>query len=237
MKTEKIFIISLILFSFLFITNNIYSQSVTNPNCKCENCNCTNCTCQGDNCTCLMCSKSDYANIKNCKCENCSCTDCKCNGENCNCSKCKVNKSGSSSNINPQETIYGVLKNFSNDYDNLSGNIRERCCHKSEPDESGISNDTNMICTVSKEVIKNNPIRFSYLGKEYTFCSNGCLEKFKSEPVNYIKEVLVCPVMGDEINSEFYTTHNGLKYYFCCKGCIKKFKEAPEKYLNGYQEN
>ncbi|MCX7833109.1 MAG: YHS domain-containing protein [Ignavibacteria bacterium] len=133
--------------------------------------------------------------------------------------------------------VKSLLSSLSNNYENISGNIRERCCHKSEIDGMNSISDSNLVCIVSKETIKSNPERFTYLGKEYTFCSKSCIEKFKSEPLNYIKEGLVCPVMGDEINPEFYTIHNGIKYYFCCKGCIKKFKEAPEKYINGYQEN
>jgi len=74
-------------------------------------------------------------------------------------------------------------------------------------------------------------VKFNYLGKEYTFCCPGCIEKFKSEPMNYIEGELECPVMGGQANSEMFTEYNGVKYYFCCEGCISKFNSDPEKYL------
>lgn len=42
-----------------------------------------------------------------------------------------------------------------------------------------------------------------------------------------------CPVMGDPIDSEVFTEHNGKRVYFCCKECIGKFEANPEKYLSG----
>ena len=40
-----------------------------------------------------------------------------------------------------------------------------------------------------------------------------------------------CPVMGEEIDPEVLTMHDGRKVYFCCKKCIPKFKDDPAKYL------
>ena len=40
-----------------------------------------------------------------------------------------------------------------------------------------------------------------------------------------------CPVMGGEINKEFYADHDGKRVYFCCQGCVETFKKDPEKYL------
>jgi YHS domain-containing protein len=42
-----------------------------------------------------------------------------------------------------------------------------------------------------------------------------------------------CPVMGDPIDSEVFTEHNGKRVYFCCKDCIAKFRANPDKYLSG----
>ncbi len=39
-----------------------------------------------------------------------------------------------------------------------------------------------------------------------------------------------CPVMGNPINPEIYTMHEGEKIYFCCPGCIGRFNANPEKY-------
>lgn len=41
----------------------------------------------------------------------------------------------------------------------------------------------------------------------------------------------LCPVMGGEINKEFFTDYNGMRIYFCCGGCDQTFKEDPEKYI------
>jgi YHS domain-containing protein len=50
--------------------------------------------------------------------------------------------------------------------------------------------------------------------------------------MNYIKEELKCPVMGEAASKDVNTVVDGVKYYFCCAGCIKKFEKNPEKYLN-----
>ncbi len=40
-----------------------------------------------------------------------------------------------------------------------------------------------------------------------------------------------CPVMGDPINPEVFTEHEGTKVYFCCKECIGEFQNDPAKYV------
>ena len=100
--------------------------------------------------------------------------------------------------------------------------------------------DTVKICPVSGETIdgsEGKPVTFNYLGKEYTFCCANCVEKFKKEPVKYIKDPIVCPVMGETADAENTSVYNGVTYYFCCKPCIKKFEKDPEKYKNGYKGN
>ena len=95
--------------------------------------------------------------------------------------------------------------------------------------------DSAGVCPVSGEKLdgaEGEPVKFTYLGKEYTFCCAGCVKKFKAEPVKYIKEELNCPVMGEPIDKEVSTVVDGVKYYFCCASCIKKFEANPSKYLN-----
>ncbi|MHC4599364.1 MAG: YHS domain-containing protein [Planctomycetota bacterium] len=46
-----------------------------------------------------------------------------------------------------------------------------------------------------------------------------------------LKAQVSCPVMGGEINRDFYADHNGKRVYFCCGGCDKEFAKNPEKYL------
>lgn len=40
-----------------------------------------------------------------------------------------------------------------------------------------------------------------------------------------------CPVMGGEINKEFYADYQGQRIYFCCPGCKEPFLKEPEKHL------
>jgi Cu+-exporting ATPase len=89
-------------------------------------------------------------------------------------------------------------------------------------------------CPVSGESLdgaEGDPVTYTYLGKEYTFCCAGCVKKFKAEPMNYIKDELTCPVMGEAASKDVSTVVDGVKYYFCCAGCISKFEKNPDKYL------
>ena len=49
------------------------------------------------------------------------------------------------------------------------------------------------------------------------------------EETGHIKQEK-CPVMGNPINPEIHTEHEGEKVYFCCPGCIGEFNANPEKY-------
>ena len=108
-------------------------------------------------------------------------------------------------------------------------------CTTKMGDSQGIVSDSVKTCPVSGEKIdgsEGEPVKFTYLGKEYTFCCSGCVKKFKSEPINYIKGEVLCPVMGEPIDKSVSTVYEGVKYYFCCNPCIKKFEKEPQKYLN-----
>jgi YHS domain-containing protein len=41
-----------------------------------------------------------------------------------------------------------------------------------------------------------------------------------------------CPIMGGEINKEFYADHEGQRVYFCCPGCKEPFLKEAEKHLS-----
>ncbi len=109
-----------------------------------------------------------------------------------------------------------------------------KCCDK-HGNAGGDSSVTGMTCPVSGEAIgEGQGIKVSYYGKEYTFCCEGCVAKFKKEPMDYIKEEINCPVMGEKIESkDVFVMHEGTKYYLCCKSCLKKFESDPDKYKNG----
>jgi YHS domain-containing protein len=98
---------------------------------------------------------------------------------------------------------------------------------------SGVT-DSAKLCPVSGEVLghEGEPVKFTYLGKEYEFCCAGCVKKFKAEPMSYIKTELTCPVMGEAASKDVSTVVDGVKYYFCCSGCIAKFEKDPKKYLD-----
>ena len=108
---------------------------------------------------------------------------------------------------------------------------------KKEGESQGMPSDTlktALICPVSGETIdgaEGEPVKLTYLGKEYTFCCNGCVKKFKTEPMKYIKEYFNCPVIGETAKKDVFTVVNGVKYYFCCEKCIAKFEKDPDKYL------
>lgn len=209
MKNKIIMTAIMLIFSLLFINNLTFSNNTDDPKCKYENCKCPDCKC-GDTCT---------ANFENCQ----GCKD----------GKCDMN--GKSS---------GEIKSGKCEMSNSStGEINERCCTKGSGQskvkntgEAQGTNDSTKICPVSGDQIgEGEGVTLSYLGKTYTVGCENCLAKFKAEPLNYIKEELLCPVMGEPVDKKISKVYNGTKYYFCCSPCIKKFNKNPEKYIQGYQ--
>lgn len=53
-----------------------------------------------------------------------------------------------------------------------------------------------------------------------------------TEATKYAAEQTHCPIMGGEINKDYFVEYNGKKVYFCCPGCEEKFNEDPEKYIS-----
>lgn len=48
----------------------------------------------------------------------------------------------------------------------------------------------------------------------------------------------VCPVLGNEVDSETeLVEYNGKYYGFCCPGCDTRFKKNPEKYSKNLNED
>ena len=45
------------------------------------------------------------------------------------------------------------------------------------------------------------------------------------------KGQILCPVMGNPIDKQYYADYQGKRIYFCCEGCIEEFKKDPEKYM------
>ncbi len=93
-------------------------------------------------------------------------------------------------------------------------------------------NDSALVCVVSGESIgKDKAIVFGYMGMDYNFCCEDCLESFKSEPIKFVKTELMCPIMNEPVKKNVSTIYEGTKYYFCCKMCIAEFNAEPSKYL------
>ncbi len=115
---------------------------------------------------------------------------------------------------------------------NLSGIV-------SDSTEDNQNQDVAVLtCPVSnKEFEQGTGVTFSYLGKDYEFCCQDCVDEFKSEPMSYIDGKLKCPVKGGAAKQNVYTEYDGVKYYFCCEGCESKFNSNPEKYKDGYKDS
>ena len=157
---------------------------------------------------------NSYSTEINCCCSSCECSSCQC-AETCckdlSCSGCDNNKC-----CNTPETM--------------------SCCNDESNHAGGVSTDSAMtVCVVTGESIsKGKELTYNYLGKDYAFCCEDCVESFKNEPIKYIKEDLSCIVMDEPVKKNISASYKGTKYYFCCKMCIGEFNDDPEKYLKKY---
>ena len=81
---------------------------------------------------------------------------------------------------------------------------------------------------------------YEYNGTTYTFCSDHCLEKFKTDPAAFAPAATeapagamdpVCGMSVDPSAGKPSCEYKGTTYHFCCSGCMDRFKAEPEKYL------
>ncbi|WP_431064758.1 YHS domain-containing protein [Methylotuvimicrobium sp.] len=78
---------------------------------------------------------------------------------------------------------------------------------------------------------------FHYNEKQYWFCCEGCLELFKTNPEQFLKEtsdLTVCPVCLAEkpINNTIKHRFNGTIFNFCrCPHCLDVFKEDQDYFI------
>jgi YHS domain-containing protein len=96
-----------------------------------------------------------------------------------------------------------------------------------------------------------------YRGKKYCFCSDGCKQKFDTEPERFLQKLperqapsapsgteappgmegtkdLVCGMSVDQGKAEaagLKTLYQEKAYYFCNEGCRKEFEKDPGRYL------
>lgn len=99
---------------------------------------------------------------------------------------------------------------------------------------------------------------YTYQGKTYYFCAVSCLEKFKANPGQFLKEVPadlislgkplpmmmsaqpapekseidpVCGMTVQPATAAGSYEYRGKKYYFCATRCLEKFRADPDYYL------
>lgn len=90
---------------------------------------------------------------------------------------------------------------------------------------------------VRLRISKEKSVIYTYNGKEYRFCCNGCLDIFKTDPEKYLEEIrnlVICPVCLKEKPMQWTTKidHEGMNIYFCrCPHCEDQFKKKPDYYI------
>ncbi len=105
--------------------------------------------------------------------------------------------------------------------------------------------DTMLDPVCGMSVDAGSELHYTYQGKEYYFCSEGCLASFKEDPEKYVEEPEehdetqpkdpVCGMSVDS-SSKLRFTYQGKEYYFCSEGCLASFKENPEQFLEKKEE-
>lgn len=86
-------------------------------------------------------------------------------------------------------------------------------------------------------ITKDKAVPYSYAGKEYHFCCQGCLDQFIAEPEKLLREtqgLIVCPTCLTEkpLNLTVNLEHEGNVLYFCrCPMCRDEFKKNPDYYI------
>jgi len=103
-------------------------------------------------------------------------------------------------------------------------------------------------CPVSGEKLggMGDPIVIQHEGREFRFCCEKCVKKFKSDSAKFIAQVDekiiaqqkasypldTCVVSGEELDEDAITVVvNNRLIRTCCKKCARKVKSSPEKFL------
>jgi YHS domain-containing protein len=93
-------------------------------------------------------------------------------------------------------------------------------------------------CPVTGETVAKTEAKgpVTYEGKEYYFCCNSCVEKFKADPAKFITKpdelkTVCCGGMAVDQKTAIKVTYKEKDYYFCSKECKEKFEKDPEAYL------
>lgn len=84
------------------------------------------------------------------------------------------------------------------------------------------------------KVSPETPFRTTYGEREYSFCSQHCLEQFRKDPAKFLKPpFFLDPVCGMSVqpDGEFRTLYEEREYIFCSRHCLSEFQEDPEKFI------
>ncbi|MEX2016303.1 MAG: YHS domain-containing protein, partial [Candidatus Hydrogenedentales bacterium] len=91
---------------------------------------------------------------------------------------------------------------------------------------------------------EKTPHRAVHARQTFYFCSAGCAQKFKADPIAALSKPAkveapeqasvidpVCGMTVDRKKTPHHAEHNGQTYYFCSAGCLDKFQANPEPIL------
>lgn len=84
---------------------------------------------------------------------------------------------------------------------------------------------------------KATGVAHNYRGREYYFCSRGCVDVFESNPersLQELKDLIVCPVcLGERYSRSAQLAAVERSIYYTCRAprCQEYFQEAPDFYL------
>lgn len=84
---------------------------------------------------------------------------------------------------------------------------------------------------------KPTAVAHNYHGREYYFCSQGCVDTFERDGERYLLELndlIVCPVcLGERYKRSTALTSVGGSTYYTCRAprCREYFQEAPDFYM------
>jgi P-type Cu+ transporter len=113
------------------------------------------------------------------------------------------------------------------------------CCDKPNKDAK------DPVCGMTVDPAKA-AATMEHRGANFHFCSQGCADKFRSDPEKYLKPSTplvailsedtrvidpVCGMKVDPAKAAATVEYEGASFYFCGQGCAAKFRSDPEKYL------
>ena len=100
---------------------------------------------------------------------------------------------------------------------------------------TSFAQDETVKCAcLGKELLKSEakgPV--NYNGKDYYFCDDGCLKKFKENPKEYLNKVttVCCSGMKVDKDKAIKVNYKSKDYFFCNEKCKETFNKDPEAYL------